>query len=63
MGLEMFGEHTEIICIAVFKHFDFGFGGYNSSYDCNLVMFNASDLLKGTLKRLVKILLPDRRQR
>lgn len=57
----MFGEHREITCIVVSKHFDFG--GYNSSYDCNLVMFNASNLLKGTLKMLVIIILPDRRRR
>lgn len=63
MSLEKFGKHREIACIIVFKHFDFGFGGSNSSYDCNLVMFNASELLKGNLKRLVIILLPDQRQR
>lgn len=63
MSLEKFGKHREIICIIVFKHFDFGFAGSNSSYDCNLVMFNASELLKGNLKRLVIILLPDQRQR
>ena len=63
MSLEKFGKHREITCIIVFKHFDFGFGGYNSLYDCNLVMFTASELLKGNLKRLVIILLPDQRQR
>lgn len=54
----MFGEYREIAYIVAFKHFDFGFSGYNSSYDCNLVMSNGRNLLKGAAKRLIIILLP-----
>lgn len=48
MSFEMFGKHREITGIVVLKHFDFGCGGYSPSYDCNLVMFNASDLLNSS---------------
>lgn len=54
----MLGEHREITGIVDFKHLGFGFGVCNSSYDCDLVMFNASDLLKWTLQGLVVIILP-----
>jgi len=51
MSFEMFGEHREITCTVIFRYFDFGH--YNSSSACNLVMFNASDLLKGLLRCLL----------
>lgn len=54
MGFEMFSKHREIICVVVLKHFDFGFGGYNPSYDCSVLMFSASDLLNSSTSSKTK---------
>lgn len=54
MGFEMFSKHREIIRVVVLKHFDFGFGGYNPSYDCSVLMFSASDLLNSSTSSKTK---------
>lgn len=63
MSLKVFGVHREITCAVVFKQFDFGVSRYNFSYYCSLMMFSAIGEPKEALKRLVKTLLLDKKER